>query len=112
MGNDPSKAKDAAAGSSGSISSINPQLRNKLSRGVNLNSAFPSNAFLSVNSREALCTRNPLTGTAVKVLIKGERNTGKTSLWNMLQRKRFIEDHISTKEIQVATVDWSFKRTC
>ena len=45
----------------------------------------------------------------VKVVIKGERNTGKTCLFNMLQRKRFIEEYVPTPEIQAATIDWSFK---
>lgn len=46
----------------------------------------------------------------VKVIIRGDRNTGKTAIWHMLQRKRFTEEYIPTKEIQAATIDWGFKR--
>ena len=38
---------------------------------------------------------------AVKIIIKGERNVGKTCLFYRLQGQKFKEEHIPTDEIQV-----------
>ena len=38
---------------------------------------------------------------AVKLLIKGDRNTGKTCLFHQLQGGEFVEEYIPTNEIQV-----------
>eukprot|EP01103_Thecamoeba_quadrilineata_P015134 TRINITY_DN4691_c0_g1_i1.p1 TRINITY_DN4691_c0_g1~~TRINITY_DN4691_c0_g1_i1.p1 ORF type:complete len:925 (-),score=248.21 TRINITY_DN4691_c0_g1_i1:50-2773(-) len=45
----------------------------------------------------------------LKVLIRGEANTGKTCLWNRLQDGPFIEEHIPTREIQVANINWCYR---
>ena len=46
---------------------------------------------------------------SVKIIIRGERNTGKTQLFNRLQGKAFSNDYIATKQIQTAVLSWSFK---
>ncbi len=45
----------------------------------------------------------------VKVIIKGDRNTGKTCLFHLLQGSSFIEEYIPTPEIQVPNLTSVFE---
>lgn len=47
----------------------------------------------------------------VKICIKGDRHSGKSTLVRMLQGKPFSPEHVPTDEIQVANISWKYKAT-
>lgn len=47
----------------------------------------------------------------VKILIKGDRNVGKSCLLQRLQGGPFTEEYVPTEQIQVAPIHWTYKNS-
>lgn len=47
----------------------------------------------------------------MKLLLRGDRSTGKTALFHRLQGGKFVEEYNATEEIQVEAIQWSHKAT-
>ena len=47
----------------------------------------------------------------LKLLVRGDRNTGKSCLFKRLQGGTFLETYIPSEEINVTSIQWNYKAT-
>merc|ERR1719367_930177 len=47
----------------------------------------------------------------MKLLLRGDRNTGKSCLFQRLQGGTFVEAYVPSDEIKVASIQWNYKAT-
>lgn len=85
-----------------SFKPLSQGLQKKYARGVQYNSTWES---LSRTCPSFSCS------IVVKLIIRGECNTGKSVLWSRLQGGGFVEDYVPSDEIRVATINWT-PRVC
>eukprot|EP01120_Amphizonella_sp_Union-15-10_P007191 TRINITY_DN2401_c0_g1_i2.p1 TRINITY_DN2401_c0_g1~~TRINITY_DN2401_c0_g1_i2.p1 ORF type:complete len:749 (-),score=191.47 TRINITY_DN2401_c0_g1_i2:14-2224(-) len=84
MGNDSGKVLSEEELRAREIQKMDIEMRHKLSKGVQYN---------------------------MRVLIRGERNTGKTCLFHRLQGHNFVEKYVPTDGIQTCHIHWDYKVT-
>lgn len=75
---------------------INTELQKKFAHGVNFNSKAMFNWVFYLFD-------------LVKIVIKGDRTSGKTCLFRRLQGQPFCENYVPTEEIQVANILWNYR---
>lgn len=76
-------------------------LQKKFAKGVHYNSKYKLRKIH--NLRELI----RLSLLIVKIIIRGDRNVGKTCLFHRLQGQGFIEEYVPTQEIQVCYIPFS-----
>ncbi|KAH0615656.1 hypothetical protein JD844_005117 [Phrynosoma platyrhinos] len=98
------------------LQSMNQALQRRFAKGVQYNTQFGQPSKLAKPGTSAcrlLLLISPLLSLfsppSVKIVIRGDRNTGKTTLWHRLQGKKFVEEYIPTQEIQVTSIHWNYK---
>lgn len=87
--------------------SMSGSLQQKFKRGVQYNSKLERSSTAK-NVPNLIILSPPF---AVKIIIKGDRNVGKSNLLERLQGRSFVEAYTPTEQIQVASIQWSFKAT-
>ena len=48
----------------------------------------------------------------LRILIRGARGVGKSSLFSRLEGGPFLDEHRSTPEVQVTHIAWNYKMVC
>lgn len=127
MGNEDSKLSEEEI-KKRTIAKMDMEMREKLRKGVQYNSMYRITFTLHFNSQfvstySCLCIDIQVLYVLecsvyfsysllqVRIIIRGEVNTGKTSLWYRLQGKKFNPTYHPSESIQIAHIPWSYKVT-
>jgi len=96
------------------VNKLAPNVQAKLRSGVNYNRACSGApcGSLDCDGRATecrACLPRLALGEAVKLLIRGERGVGKSTLLRKLQGGAFVAEYKETPSIDVGTILWNYK---
>lgn len=88
-------------------------LKSKLSNQNQANQANQNEANHGISSMNAALQKKFARGVHynMKLLLRGDRNTGKSCLFKRLQGGQFVENYVPSEEINVASIQWNYKAT-
>ena len=79
-------------------------------RSPNQGPSLPSNArLMNTAIKQRLAKGNSKSTYNMKVVIRGDRQTGKSALFHRLEGGGFIKEHRVTDQIQCSHVLWPYK---
>lgn len=121
VGSEPGQLRDKPIPAG--LQSMNQSLQRRFAKGVQYNSKYYNWCSLLNRARcfitcicpmyKMLLCYNPnkqrVVVPQVKIVIRGDRNTGKSTLWHRLQGKKFVEEYLPTQEIQATSIHWNYK---
>lgn len=101
----------ANSASNAACTPMTASLQRKFAKGVQYNSKHYIHIFGTIKMLFKLHLFSFFLANVVKIIIKGDRNVGKSCLLERLQGKGFIETYTPSNEINVASIQWSFLAT-
>ena len=104
MGNEQGKMLDTTTPEG--VKAMDESLQRKFSKGIQYNSEDSSVPISLLTEKYLLQCMN--LSPPVKVVVRGDRNTGKSCLLYRMQGKSFTENYIPTNEIQVGQILWTY----
>ncbi len=104
MGNEQGKVLDTTTPEG--VQTMDENLQRKFSKGIQYNSMMSLLITSTIPHSDYYFIY--LFHYKVKVVVRGDRNTGKSCLLYRMQGKSFTESYIPTNEIQVGHILWTY----